>query len=168
MHKKFTFLAAALLTLAACAAPPPPPDYAAQYQPLLDAYIAGWSEGTYDALDAGVTEDFKRRAPAGMNSDGPAGIKQVMADLRSGYPDAKVVLDESHYMKDMSFHLWTFTGTNTGPGATPPTGKPVELSGATVIRYRDGKMAEEHVYFDVLDWQMQLGYTLMPPAAAAQ
>jgi len=50
------------------------------------------------------------------------------------------------------------------PGATPPTGKSVKITGSTLIRYRDGKIAEEIVHFDVLDWQMQLGYTLTPPA----
>ena len=70
-------------------------------------------------------------------------------------------------MKDMSFHLWTFAGTNTGPGATPPTGKSVKLSGATRLRFQDGKIVEELVFFDALDWQNQLGFTSMPPASAA-
>ena len=70
-------------------------------------------------------------------------------------------------MKDLSFHLWTFTGTNSGPGAMPPTGKSVKLSGATRVRYQDGKIVEELVFFDVLDWQTQLGFTLTPPASGA-
>jgi len=77
-----------------------------------------------------------------------------------------VVLDENYHTQDRSFHLWTFTGTNTGPGAAPSTGKSVKLNGATFIRYQDGKIAEERVYFDVLDWQKQPGYTMTPPAAA--
>jgi predicted ester cyclase len=88
-----------------------------------------------------------------------------MTDLRLSYPDGLVVLDESHFMKDLSFHLWTFTGTNTGPGAAPPTGKSVKLTDSTLVRYQDGKIAEEVVYFDMLDWQTQLGYTLTPPAS---
>lgn len=88
------------------------------------------------------------------------------ASLRTAYPDAKVVLDENYRMQDRSFLLWTFTGTNTGPGAAPPTDKSVMLTDATFMRYQDGKIAEERVYFDVLDWHMQLGYTMTPPAAA--
>ena len=78
-----------------------------------------------------------------------------------------MVLDDSHFMKDMSFPLWTFTGTNTGPGEMPPTGKSVKLSGATRLRYQDGKTVEELEYFDAGDWQKQLGYTLTPPKPAA-
>jgi predicted ester cyclase len=76
----------------------------------------------------------------------------------------QVVLDESHFMQDVSFHRWTFTGTNTGPGEEPPTGKSVTLPGLTLLRYRDGKIAEEIVEFDSLAWKQQLGYTVVPPA----
>ena len=113
-----------------------------------------------------MTADVKRQSPGRLSSDGLDALKKVMTDLRTAYPDAKVVLEENYHMQDRSFLLWTFTGTNTGPGAAPPTGKSVMLTGATFMRYQDGKIAEERVYFDVLDWQMQLGYTMIPPAAA--
>jgi ketosteroid isomerase-like protein len=166
MIKTTIVLAAGLLVLAGCAAPAPP-DYAAQQQPAVDAYLAAWSGADLGGLDAVMTPDIKRRSPAGLNSDGVEALKKVMSDVRTAYPDAKVVSDESHHMKDLSFMLWTFTGTNTGPGPgeAQPTGKSVKLSGSTLMRYREGKIAEEIVNFDVLDWQMQLGYTLTPPAA---
>jgi predicted ester cyclase len=46
----------------------------------------------------------------------------------------------------------------------PPTGKSVKNSGATLLRWRDGKIAAEIVQFDALAWQTQLGYMLVPPA----
>jgi len=165
MFKQSLLAAVGLFALAGCAAPAPP-DYAAQHQPAVDAYIAGWNGGSLDALDGAMTADVKRQSPGGLSSDGLDALKKVMTDLRTAYPDAKVVLDENYHMQDRSFFLWTFTGTNTGPGAALPTGKSVKLSGATFVRYQDGKIAEERVYFDVLDWQMQLGYTLTPPATA--
>lgn len=164
MVKKSLLVAVGLFALASCAAPTPP-DYAAEHQSALDAYIAGWNGGNLDALDTAMTADFKRRSPGGLNSDGLEAQKKVMSDFRTAYPDTKVVLDESYHMQDRSFHLWTFTGTNTGSGAAPPIGKGVKLTGATFIRYQDDKIAEELVYFDVLDWQTQLGYTVTPPAA---
>jgi steroid delta-isomerase-like uncharacterized protein len=165
MVKQSLLLAVGLFVLAGCAAPAPP-DYAAQHQPAADAYVAAWSGADLGGLDAVMTADVKRQSPGGLSSDGLDALKKVVTDLRTAYPDAEVVLDENYHMQDRSFLLWTFTGTNTGPGATPPTGKSVKLSGATFIRYQDGKIAEELVYFDVLDWQTQLGYTLTPPAAA--
>jgi steroid delta-isomerase-like uncharacterized protein len=166
MIKQSLILAAGLLALSGCAAPAPP-DYAAEQQPAVDAYIAAWSGADLGGLDAVMTADVRRQSPGGLNADSLEALKKVMTDVRTAYPDARVVIDEGHHMKDVSFFLWTFTGTNTGPGAAPPTGKSVKLSGSTLMRYRDGKIAEEIVYFDVLDWQMQLGYTLTPPVAAA-
>lgn len=160
--------ATGLLFLTACgqAASPPPPDYAAEHKPAMDAFMAGWNTGGVDGLDGAVAEDFERRSPGGMTVSGRDGIKQLMTDMRTSYPDMQVVLDESHHMKDVSFHLWTFTGTNTGPGAMPPTGNSVRNSGATLLRWRDGKIAAEIVHFDALAWQTQLGYTLVPPAGS--
>jgi len=92
---------AGLLALVGCAAPTPP-DCAAEYQPAMDAYMAGWNEGNVDGLDAVITESFQRRAPGGMNANGLEAMKKVMTDLRAAYPDAHVALDDSQYMKDMS------------------------------------------------------------------
>jgi len=153
-----------LLALVGCAAPTPP-DYAAQHQPAMDALIAGWNDGNMDGLDAAVAANFQRRSPGGLDVDGLAAFKKLVTDFRTSWPDVNVVLDESHFKKDLSFHLWTFTGTNTGPGEMPPTGKSAKLSGSTLIRYQDGKIAEELVFFDALDWRTQMGFTLTPPAS---
>lgn len=38
----------------------------------------------------------------------------------------------------------------------------------TLLRFADGKVAEELVCFDSGDWMTQLGYAMTPPAAAKQ
>jgi len=65
--------------------------------------------------------------------------------------------------KDRAFVRWTFTGTNTGPGDAPPSNKAVKVRGSTILEYKNGMIAFEDVYFDALDWNMQLGATLTPP-----
>jgi steroid delta-isomerase-like uncharacterized protein len=169
--KKHSLLASvAVLSLGGCSSPPP--DYSAQYKPLADAYVAGWNEGSFDTFDNMLTADFKRRAPGGAvgNAAGIEAIKTLMTNTRIAYPDVKVVITEGHYLKDVAVLIWTATGTNTGPGAdgSPPTGKPITVSGMTLMRYRDGKIAEENVAMDMLDWFQQLGYTVTPPAPAAK
>src|SRR5262245_52905977 len=160
MKSRF-FLAAGLLALAACASSAPP-DYAAQLKPALDRYVSVWNSGKFDELDAVLAPDFHRRSAGGMNCDDLAGMKKLMAAFRGSFPDLKVVIDESHFDKDLAFVLWTGSGTNTGPGAMPPTGRNAKVSGATLLRYRNGKIAEELVYFDALDMQQQLGLISMP------
>jgi len=118
-----------------------------------------------DGLDAAMAANFQRRSPGGLTTDGLDAFKKAVTDFRTSWPDTKVVFDESHFMKDLSFHLWTFTGTNTGPGEMAPTGKSTKVSGATLIRYQDGKIVEELVFFDALDWRTQMGFTLTLPAS---
>jgi len=164
MTRQSLLVVIGLFALVGCAAPTPP-DYAAQHQPAMDALIAGWNDGNMDGLDAAIVANFQRRSPGDLSTDGLDAFKKAVTDFRTSWPDTKVVLDESYFMKDLSFHLWTFTGTNTGPGEMAPTGKSTRVSGSTLIRYQDGKIAEELVFFDALDWRTQMGFTLTPPAS---
>ena len=70
-------------------------------------------------------------------------------------------------MEGRSFARWTFEGTNTGSGDFPATGKSVKIEGTSLARYEAGKLAEELVYFDALDFLSQLGIVKLPKAAAA-
>jgi steroid delta-isomerase-like uncharacterized protein len=156
---------AAFFAAACQPAAAPAPDYAAVQQPAIDAYLGGWSTGNLDGLDAALAPNVMRRSSAGMNADNLDELKAAMTALRTAYPDAKVVSDETIHMPNAAVLRWTFTGTNTGPGDTPPTGKSVSLSGLTLLRFADGKITEEHVAFDAADWYTQLGYTITPAAA---
>ena len=92
-------------------------------------------------------------------------VKKVVNDYRTAYPDLKVTIDDAYYVQDHGFYLWTVTGTNTGAGpeAQPPTGKSVKISGMSMVRYEGGKIADEGVYYDQLDFNQQLGFTLTEP-----
>ncbi len=163
-----TVVAGIALAAIACQAPAPsPPDWATEYGPLADAYVDAWSTGNLDQLDGVMSADFRRTAPASgpSNAGSLAELKDVLRAFRAGYPDTQVVLDESFYMENVSFHHWTFTGTNTGEGETPPTGVAAEVSGVSIFRYADGKIIDEHVEFDTLDFMQQLGYTLVAAEA---
>lgn len=157
----------ALVVLSACTASSTP-DYAAQYRPVQDAFVAVWNTGNLAGFDAVVTPNFKRHGTGGVTSEDLAGIKKVVTGFRTAFPDLHVTLDEGNYTKDHGFYLWTFTGTNTGPGDQPPTGKSVKISGSSEIRYEGNMIADETLYYDALDFNQQLGAKLAPPAAPAK
>lgn len=79
------------------------------------------------------------------------------------YPDVAVQISETQYFNGGAVLYWQFTGTNTGPGENPPTGKVVDLDGLTLLKMKDGKIASESLRFDTLSWQQQLGYTVQAP-----
>lgn len=143
-----------------------PKDHTAEHKPAVDAFIDAWNTGNYDQLDTFFADGFKRRAPGfAMNAVGLSGMKDVMRALRGTYPDANLVVDDAYFQENLAFVRWTFSGTNTGPGDFPPTGKPVKNSGLTILHYANGKIAMEDVYFDTLEWMQQLGFTLTPSSA---
>lgn len=158
-----SILGAAVVGLAACSAAPPPPDYAAQYRPIQDAFVAVWNTGKLDDLDAIVAPNYKRHGTAGTTAEDLATFKKVVTAFRTAYPDLHVTIDEGYYVQDHAFYSWTFTGTNTGTGPQPPTGKSVKISGMSAVRYEGGKIADEALYYDQLDFSQQLGYMLTPP-----
>ena len=134
------------------------------YQRNVDALLAAWNEGDLEGLDAFFDAKTIRRAPASANSDADSltELKQVITNFRTSFPDCKVTIDEIFFQDDRSFALWTFEGTNTGPGDFPTTGKAVKFSGASFARYKDGKGTEELVYFDTMDMMVQLGLLELP------
>jgi steroid delta-isomerase-like uncharacterized protein len=136
------------------------------YQAHVDALIAGWNQGNFDGMDDYIAENATRTAPPSLNSNANnlAELKQVIADFRTSFPDAKVTINEVTFQGDRSFAQWTFEGTNTGPGNFPATGKSVTIQGASHARYVDGKLAEEKVYFDAMDMMGQLGLVPDPSA----
>jgi predicted ester cyclase len=136
------------------------------YQANVDALLAAWNQGNLDGMDEFIDEATVRRAPASLKSDANSltELKQVIADFRTSFPDAKVTVNEITFQGDRSFARWTFQGTNTGPGDFPPTGKSVQFDGSSFGRYAGGKLVEEHVYFDALEMMTQLG--LIPDPSA--
>ena len=136
------------------------------YQKQLDALLGAWNQGDLQGLDANIAANFVRRAPASLasNANSLGELKQVIADFRTAFPDANVAINELYFQGDRSFARWTFTGTHTGAGQFPPTGRKVRIEGASFGRYEAGKLAEELAYFDAMEMLSQLGLTSAPGA----
>ena len=163
----YLVLGLGVFAAAACQPPAPAaPDYAAVQQPPIDSFLDAWNTGNVDGLDAFMSPDIQRRSPGGTSdANGLAELKEVVSAFRATYPDFNVALSETYHLENLTIGHWTATGTNTGPGDIPPTGNSIRISGLTMLRYIDGKITEEEVYFDSADWLMQLGYTIEPPVA---
>jgi steroid delta-isomerase-like uncharacterized protein len=139
------------------------------YTEHINALVSAWNTGNLGGLDTFVATNTIRRAPASLFSDAHslAELKKVITDFRTTFPDTRVTIDEVFFLEGRSFSKWTFTGTNTGPGTHPTTGKAVKVSGASFARYQEGKQIEELVYFDALEFLSQLGLVETPKLAAA-
>ena len=126
---------------------------------IIEGWLKAWSGGDLNGLDAIVHSEFVRFAPTSSDTvtHGLAQIKERITAYRTAFPDARITLGEIVCQGGTVFYRWTQTGTNTGPGDFPPTGNSMDITGVCYAKIRDGKMIEEHGYFDVLDLMRQLG-----------
>jgi steroid delta-isomerase-like uncharacterized protein len=113
---------------------------------------------------ASLTEDATFYDPGAPPSIGAEGQRRRSAMLFSAFPDPQFTIEDLIAEADQVVARWTFLGTHRGSfGGIPPTGKRVRMTGITIYRLRDSKIAEARSNIDQLGLLQQLG--VVPPAA---
>jgi steroid delta-isomerase-like uncharacterized protein len=120
--------------------------------------------GDTDRLREILAPDFVIHSPE--DHYGVDGLLGMIEPVVAGLPDLKVTIDAQFAADDYVTTRFTVRGTHDGVlFGTPPTGRSVELSGITVSRCVDGKIAEEWELVDALGVFQQIG--AMPTPAEA-
>jgi ketosteroid isomerase-like protein len=79
-----------------------------------------------------------------------------------GFPEYKVQFGSGDWMAGISVMSGTHTGALDLFGLkVPPTGKKIDITLATIARFEDGKIAEEHLFYDMMLLALDLG--VWPP-----
>ena len=154
-----------VLATVACQAPAPPaaqeaPDYAAELEPVFNAFIEVLNTKDYSKLEGLFAPGFRRVAPD-QNANGPEEMAEFIRQIHSAYPDFQITLGESLFGDGISFNQWTATGTTTREDGTQAV---IETPGLTMVRYADGMITEEWVYYDTAAMMEQLGMADIPHA----
>ncbi|MBK7287887.1 MAG: ester cyclase [Flavobacteriales bacterium] len=122
-----------------------------------------------DGIEKPVTDDFVARLmmDTSIKSTGIQALKDEMAMYFTAFPDFHQDIMGMATNGDRTYVVLHITGTNKGPwGSTmPATGKAIDVMGADVVRFVDGKVAEHWGYMEEMKMMGQLG--LWPPAPAA-
>ena len=85
---------------------------------------------------------------------------------REAFPDLRITVEKQVAERDLVAVHWTARGTNTGTGnGLPATGKAVQITGTTLFRMDDGRIAEEWTCANSLGLMKQLG--MLQPSAPA-
>jgi predicted ester cyclase len=137
-------------------------DPSVELKPLLDKGVAIWNNGNLDEVAELWDPNVVRTANQLPDVVGLDGIKKVITAFRTAYPDLKLTSDEEIYAENKITVRWTLTGTNTGPGEMPPTGKQIKIWGISILHFASGKLIREIVSFDNQALMEQLGFTMMP------
>jgi predicted ester cyclase len=89
---------------------------------------------------------------------GPEGYKQLVTMYRTAYPDLKLTVEDLLAEGDKVAARWTARGTNTGKlGDMAPTGKPMTVTGISILTITGGKVGTQYTNWDTLGMLQQLG-----------
>lgn len=131
----------------------------------IDDYLAAWNDHDADAVTDFMTDDVVYIDHAlGEQFKGVAAVKAFVDGVEIGLSSdyrftlgQVIVTDESY-----SFE-WTMSGTNDRPDderGLPATGMHFEVPGVSIGMLRNGKIEENHDYWNMTTYLMQVG--LMP------
>jgi steroid delta-isomerase-like uncharacterized protein len=127
-----------------------------------------FSRGDMDGAASIYHDDVVTIEPALGRATSVAEWRTYGEAFRRASPDAHMVLQTVLEGEDTVAVEATFAGTFTAPlasaqGDVPPTGRAFEVPFADFFRFRDGRVAEHHVYYDQVAFMAALGITPPPP-----
>jgi steroid delta-isomerase-like uncharacterized protein len=164
-----TTLALALAVIAACACAQPSTRSTTMNQEAttrdqnrheVETLFQTFNDGDLGRLDQLIAPQY-----VGPRGDtGPAGFREVIAGLRTAFPDLHYAIDDLVAEADQVAVRWHWTGTHTAPfRGYAPTGKRVTNPGMAIFRLKDGKIVAGALETDRLGFLQQIG--VVPPNA---
>lgn len=115
--------------------------------------------GKYDLADDLLRADAIGHDPALPEPvHGPDGLREAAKGYRAAFPDLKLEVAQAIADGDLVAIRWTARGTHKGDlFGISGTGKQATVTGITIDRYADGKIAESWTNWDTLGLLQQLG-----------
>ena len=117
-----------------------------------------WNERRPSVMDEIIASDAIDHDPANPDAaPGPDGQKALLAKYTAAFPDTRFTVHDVLAEGDNVAVRWSVTGTHLGALAgIAPTGRHVNLSGLSISRIVDGKIAETWTNWDALGMMQQL------------
>jgi len=121
-------------------------------------YEVGWNQGHLEILDELLAPDFRAHDPSapGALVERNA-VRDVLQQIRMAFPDVRREICDYVAQGNKIAVRWRVTGTHRGPFAgVGPTGRKVTVTGITLYRIENGRIAEEWVEMDSAGLAKQL------------
>jgi steroid delta-isomerase-like uncharacterized protein len=131
----------------------------------LDKYLVYWNTLNFNGINEILSEDFELiESPKFEPQKGIEAFKQSLLATHKDYPDFHLVINEIIYDKNKIACIWTVTATARAQNGSTSTGKPIKISGISVLHFKDGKIKDEWIAENDYYWLQQLGYSFVPPS----
>jgi len=100
---------------------------------------------------------------APKNVVGIEAAKDFYNNYLTGFSDIEFIMKNVFGQDDNIIKHWNFKGTHTGNFfGIPATGRIVDLDGTTLVKMKNGKIAQEQDFFDNMLFMQQLGIVSSP------
>jgi len=120
-----------------------------------------WNKSQIDAIDRLLADDAVAHGlldEQGRELRGPAGFKPFFLQFTKAFPDIHVEVADTISEGDKIAARCIVTGTHKGDTlGTPASHKPIEFTGITILRVKDGKIVEAWNNFDFQGLSRQIG-----------
>ncbi len=132
-----------------------------------------WNKGNLSVADELFTPNYDHHDPSTPDfGRGPESEKKRATLYRTAFPDLRLTIEDIIAEGETVVARWSCRGTHKGDlSGIAPTGKQFTISGVTIARLANGKMAEGWINWDALGLMQQLGVvpeTAKTKAAAAK
>ena len=132
-----------------------------------------WNKGNLPVADELFAPNYTHHDPSTPDvGRGPESEKKRATLYRTAFPDLRLTIEDIIAEGETVMARWSCRGTHKGDlSGIAPTGKQFTISGVSIARFANGKMAEGWVSWDALGLMQQLGVVPELPktkAAAAK
>jgi steroid delta-isomerase-like uncharacterized protein len=123
-----------------------------------------WNQGKVDMVGELVANNCRFHDPVFPNlTSGAENLKQHISTCRNGFPDLVFSIDDSIAERNEVVLHWTSRGTHKAQFlGLAPTNRRATVSGTSIFRIENGKIAEEWSDWNLLTLMEQLGVSLAP------
>jgi steroid delta-isomerase-like uncharacterized protein len=137
---------------------------------VADAQVEAFNAHDQERMRSLYAGNATFEAPGDVRLEGPEAISGYAMTWLNAFSDAQLVVHNEVVAGDWAVHEFTFEGTHdntlVGPsGEIPATHRRLVGRGMEAFKVQEGKIAEDHLYFDQVQVMTQLG--LMPEPATA-
>jgi steroid delta-isomerase-like uncharacterized protein len=117
-----------------------------------------WTQGRMAVADELIASNFVGHIPGSPPYRGPAGFKALVTELRVGFPDLVLTVDDQFGEGDKVVTEYSVRGRQRGKlWGIPATGRSINLAGVVIAQLSDGKIVEEWREWDRRKILEQLG-----------
>ena len=121
-------------------------------------YASSWNEGDMDSIDEIFAPDVKHDSFLPSWPTGREGFKTLVQFWREAFPDIREDVVELIAEGDQVASRFRLRGTHKGDFyGMAGTGRKVDIYGAEIFRFKDGKVVEYVYHEDTLGLFFQLG-----------